>query len=267
MCSGCLCSEVTHRVRGRFMFRLLRLKPPHGWNAVAWELAIVTVGVLIALAAQQWAEGRGWHGKVEASTAALRDELAEHYGYAIEFRVVYPCLQAQLDGLRDRVLVSGGTLDRAPIYREPDDDFVFRKPTKFYPTDAWEEAINDGVVQRFDPTIRRQFAGHYASLENLAQLNAANMESEQALMVLARPLPLDASTRYALAEEIERLSGRLQWIDTMNGQIIDYIQHIRMLPPPQRAIALTQRYGTYKFCKAHHLPMRAYKDAMQAVPN
>ena len=35
------------------MFRLLRLKPPHGWNAVIWELAIVTLGVLIALAAQQ----------------------------------------------------------------------------------------------------------------------------------------------------------------------------------------------------------------------
>ena len=26
------------------MFRLLRLRPPHGWNAVAWELAIVTLG-------------------------------------------------------------------------------------------------------------------------------------------------------------------------------------------------------------------------------
>jgi hypothetical protein len=35
------------------MFTLLKLKPPHGWNAVAWELAIVTLGVLIALAAQQ----------------------------------------------------------------------------------------------------------------------------------------------------------------------------------------------------------------------
>lgn len=35
------------------MFRLLKLKPPHGWNAVVWELAIITLGVLIALAAQQ----------------------------------------------------------------------------------------------------------------------------------------------------------------------------------------------------------------------
>ena len=38
------------------MFRLIRLKPPNGWNAVAWELAIVTLGVLIALGAQQVVE-------------------------------------------------------------------------------------------------------------------------------------------------------------------------------------------------------------------
>src|SRR4051812_5611318 len=35
------------------MFRLLKFKPPRGWSAVAWELGIVTLGVLIALAAQQ----------------------------------------------------------------------------------------------------------------------------------------------------------------------------------------------------------------------
>ena len=25
------------------MFRLTKLEPPHGWNAVLWELAIVTL--------------------------------------------------------------------------------------------------------------------------------------------------------------------------------------------------------------------------------
>jgi len=27
------------------MFRMMKLSPPHGWNAVAWELGIVTLGV------------------------------------------------------------------------------------------------------------------------------------------------------------------------------------------------------------------------------
>ena len=41
------------------MFRLLKLRPPHGWNAVALELAIVPLGVLIALGAQQ-STGNGY---------------------------------------------------------------------------------------------------------------------------------------------------------------------------------------------------------------
>ena len=46
------------------MFRMLKLNPPNGWRAVVWELAIVTLGVLIALAVQQWAEALGSLRKV-----------------------------------------------------------------------------------------------------------------------------------------------------------------------------------------------------------
>lgn len=244
------------------------------WVAITIELAIVTVGVLIALAAQQWAEERSWDGKVETTRAALRDELAEHYGYAVEFRVVYPCLRAQLDRLRGRLMASGSVLEPAPIYREDEQsgsginvDFVLRLPSKYYPTDVWAEAISDGVVQRLDPRIRRQFAGHYASLAELVRLNAVNDEEAKALVALARPLPLDPSVRYSLLSLIERLNGRLQWLDIQNGQVIDYIEQIGMVPAPAAARALTMRYGTYQFCKAHGLPMRSFKEAMQAVPN
>ena len=256
------------------MFRLLKLKPPNGWGAVAWELGIVTLGVLIALAAQAWAEERGWAGKVAASKAALRDELAEHYGYAVEYRVVYPCLQAQVDRLRERLMNSGNVLEPAPIYHEDERsgsgieaDFVLRIPTKYYPSDAWAEAISDGVVQRFDSAVRRQFAGHYASLADITRISAVNDEDAKALAALARPLPLDPSVRYALLSRIEGLDGRLQWLDIQNGQVIDYIERIGMVPPPAAAQALAVRYGTYQFCKAQRLPVRPFREAMAAVPN
>ena len=240
------------------------------WMAIAIELMIVTLGVLIALAAQQWAEERGWSRKVSSDREALRDELGEHYGYAVEYRVVYPCLQDQVARLRDRVRSSAIMLDPAPIYHEVDatkDDYVLRMPTKYYPTDAWQEALNDGVVQRLDPAVRRQFAGHYVSLANLAAMNELNGEAERQLMVLAQPLRLDPSVQYSIIGELTRLSGRLQWLDTQNGQVIDYIEHIGMVPSAEQARAVTKRYGTYRFCEAHGLPMRSFKDAMQAVPN
>lgn len=249
------------------MFRLLRLKPPNGWIAVAWELAIVTIGVLIALAAQQWSEGRNWQSKAKASKEALRDELALHYNFAVEFRVVYPCLQGQLDALRDRVLSSGATLAPAPVYNEPHGTYVLRIPAKFYPSDVWEEAIGDGTVQHFEPAFRRRLAENYASLETIRSLNAASTEAEESLMVLAHPLPLDPSTRYSLVREIELLSSRLRYLDLLNGQLIDTVEHLGMVPPAEDSRTVTQRYGTYHFCKAHNLPMRSFEDAMQAIPN
>lgn len=248
------------------MFRLLRLKPPNGWSAVAWELAIVTIGVLIALAAQQWAEGRNWQGKAQASKAALRDELALHYHFAVEYRVVYPCLQAQLDTLRERVLSSGETLTPAPVHRQRG-TYVLRVPAKFYPSDVWEEAIGDGIVQYLKPAFRRRLAENYASLETLRSLNAAVTEAEESLMVLAHPLPLDPSTRYLLVREIELLSSRLRYLDLLNGQVIDSIEHLGMVPPATDARAVTERYGTYHFCKSRNLPVRSFKDAMLAIPN
>ena len=56
-------------------------------------------------------------------------------------------------------------------------------------------------------------------------------------------------------------------MDLINGQVIDYVERLGMLPNSGEARAVTERYGTYRFCKAQRLPMRSFKDAMQAVPN
>ena len=249
------------------MFRLIQLKPPHGWNAVAWELAIVTLGVLIALATQQWADERTWRGKVETSKAALRDELSEHYSYAVEFRTVYPCMQAQLAQLGDRVLASGAVMDPAPVYEEPGADFVLRIPSKEYPTEAWQAAVNDGTIHRFEPVIRRQLAGHYTMLALIRNMSWANDQSETGLAALTHPLPLDPTVRYSIITEIEQLTGRLEHLDLLNGQMIDYLEKASMVPPGDEARSVTERYGTYRFCKARALPMRSFEEAMEAVPS
>jgi hypothetical protein len=237
------------------------------WVAIAIEVAIVTLGVLIALAAQQWAENRARRDKMGVSMGALRDELAEHYGYAVEYRVVYPCLQAQLDRLRDRVLKSGAILNPAPTYQEEHFRYVLREPSKVYPSDAWQAAVNDGTIQRLGPLIRRALAGHYGRLPETWDITTANSASDQGFMALTHALPLDPAVRYSIIKEIEQVRGRMESMDYYNGQMIDYIQQVDMPPPAEEALKVVTRYGTYRFCKAQHLPMRTFKDAMQAVPN
>jgi hypothetical protein len=82
------------------MFRLMKLKPPHGWIAVGWELAIVTLGVLIALAAQQFAEASNERREAAATRAALIQEIEESLA-VLELRTrAQPCVDRRLNELR-----------------------------------------------------------------------------------------------------------------------------------------------------------------------
>lgn len=249
------------------MFRLTKLKPPSGWRAVAWELAIVTLGVLLALIAQQWSENRTIAQKLKATKEALGDELAEHYAYAIEFRTVYPCVLAQLRRLRDHVVSSGPVMEPVPTYGEQNFHFVVRFPSKENPSPVWDAAVSEGLMYRFDASFRRQLAGHYSLIGTIGNAISANDEAAYGLSVLTHRLPLDSTTRYNIVKDIEQLIGRFENLDLNYGQEIENIQNVGMVPPIEEAKVLTERYGTYQFCKSQGLPMRPYEEAMRAVPN
>ena len=82
------------------MFRLLKVKPPHGWNAVAWELAIVTLGVLIALAAQQIVEALHDRGTAAETRADVTDELNGDLMSMVLRQASEPCIDRRLGELR-----------------------------------------------------------------------------------------------------------------------------------------------------------------------
>jgi hypothetical protein len=82
------------------MFRLIKLNPPHGWNAVVWELAIVTLGVLIALGAQQFVDGLHWRSEVRELRQAVRAEISGNLATYTYRRDENRCLVARLDELQ-----------------------------------------------------------------------------------------------------------------------------------------------------------------------
>ena len=82
------------------MFRLLKLKPPHGWNAVGWELGIVTLGVLIALAAQQIVEDIHDRSTAADTRREIVNELNSNL-MSLELRQrAEPCIEKCLGELR-----------------------------------------------------------------------------------------------------------------------------------------------------------------------
>src|SRR5689334_10485989 len=82
------------------MFRLLKLRPPHGWNAVVWDLAIVTLGVLIALAAQQFVSNVTDRSIAAQTRAEVTDEINSDLMSMTLRQSVEPCIDRRLSELR-----------------------------------------------------------------------------------------------------------------------------------------------------------------------
>jgi hypothetical protein len=226
------------------------------------------VGVFIALAAQEWADRRSWHGKALKATRDIQDEVSDHYAWSVEWRMVEPCIVAQIDRLQLRVKNSGPTLSPAPVFAEPNvPPFVLREPSKEYHDSVWQTVIGDGVSAYLQPGLRRELASHYTQARLLAELSDQNKSDQGRLEMLTFPLALDASTRFSLLQTLTELRARTQFMDLLSGQLIDHVVKEGMKPPAQATEAKVLKYGTYKFCQAQGFPTRSFADGAMPVSN
>lgn len=137
-------------------------KSLHGWRAFAGEIAIIVIGVLIALGAQQLVENRNDRTRADDAMAALRREVAEHDFTASEIEIGRPCIDAQIDAIERRLAVG----DRAPLPFHSDATFsvgyVIRIPNRIWPSTTWDSVSGTDVLRRLEPEYAYQMAAFYA---------------------------------------------------------------------------------------------------------
>lgn len=143
------------------MFRLMKLKPPHGWSAVCWELAIVTIGVLIALGAQQIVEGIHQRNEVAQLIGALRAELADNRSRWEHVRNSDPCTLQRLDALErwNATAPRNAKINRA--YRL----FLWNQHSG-----AWDLAKTSDTTASIPLRQRLLFASLYDAINNWRQM-------------------------------------------------------------------------------------------------
>ena len=202
------------------MFRLIRLNPPNGWNAVAWELAIVVLGVLIALGAQEAAEELRWRDEVRLTEDALTIEIADSVVHASERQMVSRCLSDRLGNLIGKVSSNQGRWmgDPMPINRSPRavttvSNAPYRTPNRPWSGNVWEAAQNGGVFNHMKRERVAAFSKVYARMEGLRGVNEAEHQVFPQLLFLSFDTSLDAGTRQ---QALSRL-GQLDWL---NGTIV-----------------------------------------------
>ena len=158
------------------MFRLTRLEPRHGWNAVAWELAIVTLGVLIALGAQQIVEGIHDRREVGQLRSALRAELADDRARWEHMRASDPCTLQRLDAI-DRWLAT------APPEAKLTD--AYRLFLWNMHSSAWDLAKTSPATTDIPLQERLTYASLYGAIDNWRPFLDEENKNSRAITTLA----------------------------------------------------------------------------------
>ena len=143
------------------MFRLLKLNPPHGWTAVAWELAIVTLGVLIALAAQQMVDTVHQRGEIAQLVGALRAELADNRARWEHMRNADVCTVQRLDALERWTAAAPESAKLKRAYRL----FLWNQHSG-----AWDLAKTSDTTASIPLRERLIFASLYDAINNWRQM-------------------------------------------------------------------------------------------------
>ena len=175
-------------------------KPLHGWREFVGEVAIIVLGVLIALSAEAAVQSTEWHRKVGAAVADMNNELGSGDGpQAYERLALHDCIATHLAKLRATVELGNRAESRKLI-----DQF-------WLPNRTWDslarDAANSADVAAHMPHERMlQYRIAYEMVPDMQRLQ----EKELADLGRFRALPasggtLDTNEKLSEIDAIEAL--------------------------------------------------------------
>lgn len=157
------------------MFRLLKLKPPNGWNAVGWELAIVTLGVLIALGAQQAVQAVNDQASVAQLRSAFKGELADVRARWEHMRAQDRCTLWRIDALEHWMTAAPTNAALNDAYGA----FLWNMHSE-----AWDMATTSPAAAHIPLEERLAYASLYGALDNWREYLADERSNIDALRAL-----------------------------------------------------------------------------------
>ena len=216
------------------MFRLLKLNPPNGWNAVAWELAIVVLGVVIALGAQQAVETHRWRDEVRRTEEALTIEIAESIVHASERQMISRCLSDRLSYLIGKVSSNQGPWKGDPMplqqtaFAVKSVPAAYRTPNRKWNHNVWVSAQNGEVFSHMPRERVAGFSKIYTIMEGLRKDNEFEHQVFPQLLYLSFDTQLDGAARQQALAAL----GRLDWLNgttLLDGKrLIDEVRAMRL---------------------------------------
>ncbi|HKO69956.1 MAG TPA: hypothetical protein VJV58_03385 [Bradyrhizobium sp.] len=182
----------------------------HKWREIAGEIAIIVVGVLIALFLEQMVEAWHWRQKVAASEAAIRREVLWDDGPEIyERAAMHPCVVARLDAIRTAVETGKSRQDIGSAI----DGYWMETVT--FDSLAHDAANTSDVATHMPQAQLDLYNTPYYLIPLMDRTHAQEMADWPRLRALKRtggPLSEAESSQLLLAVEVLRNDERMMWV-------------------------------------------------------
>lgn len=162
-------------------------EPGRDWRAFVWEIAIVVIGVLLALGAGQVVEILNWRGEVAAERQALRREVRENLAVAAYRVSQRPCIDRRLAQLAEifRRQARGAPLGLSAPFTRP--------PVWGATTGSWDIALAGQALGHMPLQEKLAFSNAFGSYRKFAQLREQEDEIWRRLGALGHPDLLGAA--------------------------------------------------------------------------
>lgn len=207
------------------MIRLRPLRPREQRNLRHWgmELVIVVVGVLIALWAQEWAEGRAQAERQAKAMEALAREIRVTQIMASRPTIIDTCLVTQIETLKQLLsrdesdwpgIVVKGSTGFGQVMGSP-----ILYPTNLYSVAAYERARETGAIEDLPPDKAFAYEEIFYILRALDEDNREISRIISALRPLSIARPLGSSERTEMLQHLARFD-RLRFTSLIRSAVL-----------------------------------------------
>ena len=194
--------------------RLTLMKPINGWRTFWGEVGIIVIGVLIALGAQQVAEGWQWRQRTGEARVALAREITNISALHYERLIVQRCLLNRLAFLAGRLEKSGSNWKAEPEhfinprrYLSNALPVAYRPPQRDLVDSIWVSVRSDQTLGHLKADESAAIAAIYANARSVDALQIQEQEMAVGLGPLARDMTLDPGDRTHFLQRIYALDG------------------------------------------------------------
>ena len=204
-------------------------KPVHGWRDFLKEYAIIVLGVLTALTAEQVAERFRWQEAVRDGRESLHREMAFNDGYLRDRLLVEPCIDRNIDAMA-RMVEAASKAGALPKTGQ-----ISLFPGRRLETSEWENERASQSLTHFPRDELEVLGRYYAQIDGLKGWDDEEIRAWANLAVLDNgPKHLGEADIAQLRVSIET-ARRMEFLITLNAQrVLDWSKSLGVRPAPVR---------------------------------